>query len=212
MTVQVRLIGISGPDGSGKTTLTAAVRAEALRRGVPATSVHVYGCVLCRRWPPRTIAAERGADGWPSRGNPAGSVRRLHVILDTAELAGRVWLARQVLRWRAVRAGEPAALLVTDRSPLDGLAKHSTAAEGWAGRWYLALARSYDTILVLVAEVGLLATRDGTHDAVELALWQARFDAWRPLVPHVRAIDSSGGFDPALVDEMLTVVQHSRAD
>jgi hypothetical protein len=36
MTVQVRLIGISGPDGSGKSTLAAAVRSEALRRGVPA--------------------------------------------------------------------------------------------------------------------------------------------------------------------------------
>jgi RecA/RadA recombinase len=208
MTVQVRLIGISGPDGSGKTTLAAAVRAEALRRGVPATSVHVYGCFICRRWPPRSIALERGPERSPSHGHPVGTVRRLHVLLDTAELAARVWLAGQVLRLRARRAGRPAALLVTDRSPLDGLAKHSAAAEGWAGSWYLALARSYEMILVLFADVGLMATRDGTHDAVELALWQARFEAWRPLLARVRAIDSSGAFDPALVDEMLAVVRH----
>jgi len=194
MRTTVRLLGVSGPDGSGKTTLVSALREEARRRGVRVVSMHPYGCVICRRWP---VSGNGGAAGDPaSSGRVSALVQRLHVYLDAAELSLRIHLARG---WLAnagaahlVPAGGPA-LVVTDRSPLDALAKHYTHASPAAGRWLLRLARGYDLIVVLDTDAQRLAARDHDHlhNAEELALLRGRFRSLIPLIASMRKVDTA---------------------
>lgn len=206
MRTQVRLLGVSGPDGSGKTTLVSALRAEARRRGVTVVSMHPYGCVICRRWPVSATAATPGE--LPSAGRLSAVVQRLHVFLDAAELSLRIHLAQG---WLAnagaahlVPAGGPA-LVVTDRSPLDALAKHYTHATPAAGRWLLSLARRYDLIVVLDAEPDRLAARDHDHlhSADELALLRGRFRSLTTLIPSMRRVDTTAPVSARVVDDVL---------
>jgi hypothetical protein len=205
----VRLLGVSGPDGSGKTTLVSALRAEAERRGVRVVSMHPYGCVICRRWPVSANGAS--VDDVHSLSGLSTVIQRLHVFLDAAELSLRIHLARG---WLAnagaahlVPAGAPA-LVVTDRSPLDALAKHYTHASPAAGRWLLRLARGYDLIVVLDADPKRLAARDRDHlhNAEELALLRGRFRSLIPLIASMRKVDTTVPVSARVVDDVLVTL------
>ncbi len=168
-------LGISGPDGAGKSTVAGALAEALRRRGRTALVVHLYGCVLCRRAAQRPPRPERRA----SAPRLTLLLASLHALLDAAELGLRLALARIALRRRArSRRDSAPAVLLTDRSPLDGLAKHDPAPQGAVAAAWVALAHRYTRIVALDAPAATLAARDGQHAPAEMAAWRRRFATW----------------------------------
>ncbi len=182
---RTRLVGVSGVDGSGKSSLVAGfVRHHP--GGERPVALHVYGCVLCRRWtgrPPLSTASAAGRGG----GVLARCARTLHSHVDAGEMTVRLLAAVLRSRW-----GGGARPVVTDRSPLDGLVKHDPPHGSLAARWYLAVARRYDTLLWLDGDCATLAARDREHSPQQLAEAQAGFDRWSALLTNVVRIDTTG--------------------
>lgn len=187
------LVGVSGPDGAGKSSVVQAV----LRRAGPdrARAVYLYGCVVCRRARPRGVPA--GAADAP-RGH---RLRRLHGLVDAIELLVRLRVAE--------RRAEGAEVLVTDRSPLDGLAKHRPAAGSLAARAYDRAIRRYDLIVLLDADPSTLADRDGEHSADELAAWRNRFAEQAHPLDRVFAIRADVADADAIARWILGAVERS---
>jgi thymidylate kinase len=177
------LIGVAGPDGSGKSTLVAGL-ARWLGPGERAApTVYLYGCAVCRHWRGNPLSTGLAVDD-----HRAGLLRRrlrsLHALLDAAEMTMRLLSA--VLLARA--AGRD--LVVTDRTPLDALVKHDPRPRSMAGRWYLALARGYRTLLWLDADPATMAARDGEHPQEELAASRTRFARWARRLPNVICLET----------------------
>jgi predicted ATPase len=192
---RVRIIGISGPDGAGKSSLTLELEARANRRGTCVGRTSLYGCVFCRR-------ARGGAELAPSARVNEGLGRRgfrlVHGLTDATELAIRLWVAR----WRVARRCGPrrTGVLFTDRSPLDGLVKHEPRRGSIVERAYVRLARSYDALLELEAPTPVLHARDAEHDAGMLAVQAARHARVRELLPYIEAIATGGRSTPEVAD------------
>jgi hypothetical protein len=202
---RVRLVGVSGPDGAGKTTLVRALRGEAEFEQARVVSFHPYGCVICRRWPvPDNRIDDPGAS--PARSALRSLALRGHAIVDAAELNLRIAAARTWLRLRG-DADHPA-LVITDRSPLDALAKHSAAGPR-VTHWILGLALRYDRILLLDADGDVLAERDGDHSGGELARQRRRFLELAPAVAAIR-LDSSAPISHDLVGRVVREVTAPR--
>lgn len=182
------VIGVSGPDGAGKSALVGGL-ARALRAGgTTVTTAYCYGCVLCRRLP----SPGRGPSARPPRratGLPSPA-RAAHCLLDCAELALR--LAWAVLSARARARGRPAVVL-TDRGPLDSMVKYAPAPGSWTGSLLSRLAAAYDTTLLLDADPRTLASRDGEHDPGLLAALRERYRTCAGRVPSVVRLDSTAG-------------------
>lgn len=198
---RVRLVGVSGPDGSGKTTLVAALRGEAEVERARVISVHPYGCVICRRWP---VPSGNGTEAVDGQAVLPAAAQRAHAMLDAAELDLRIFAARAWLRLRGIAHGGRPALVITDRTPLDTLAKHSAAGPRVTRR-LRDLARRYDRILLLDADGEVLAQRDGEHSLGELTRQRARFLQLLPATGATR-IDSSGPFSDDLVGSVVREV------
>jgi AAA domain len=185
------VVGLSGPDGAGKSTTLAELAAALGREGVVATGSHLYGCVLCRRWTAAPAAALASAPG-PDRdgGRLAAAARHGHALVDAAELQLRLGAAcvGARLRRRGTRS-----LVVTDRGPLDGLVKHDPSARSLVGRWYRRCAGRYQVIVWLDAPAEVLAGRDGEHDPAELAASRDRFGRWAGRLGNVVRVDTAGG-------------------
>jgi len=173
------IVGVSGPDGAGKSTAVSGLGTRLAAEGVSVRQVYLYGCLACRRAP--------GSSGGGGSGARSGLVHRLHAIVDAAELATRLALATR---------GRPA-VLVTDRTPLDGLVKHGDLAgpRTLAGRLYRAAARRYSLIALLDAPASVLAERDRDHDEATLERLRRRFANAAAALPNVQEISScnSGG-------------------
>jgi hypothetical protein len=189
------LVGVAGPDGSGKSTL-AATMARSRARGVRLDPVvYLYGCAVCRRWPGRPLSAgleiERRT-GWHRR-----RLRSLHAIVDAAEMTARLLIA---MAFACAARNE---LVVTDRTPLDALVKHDLGPRSAAGRWYLALARRYRTLLWLDADPATLFTRDGEHPQAELAAARTRFADWARRVPNVVRLETGVGAPAEICEQGL---------
>lgn len=192
----VRLIGISGPDGAGKTSLALELETRANRRGTCVGRTYLYGCVFCRRArggaelaPPPRVNEDVGRRGF----------RLVHGLTDAAELAIRLRLAR----WRVARrcGSGQTGLLFTDRSPLDGLVKHQPRPGSLVERAYARLARGYDLLLELEAPTPVLLARDAEHDAGMLAVQAGRHVRVRGLLPQVEAIATGSRSTPEVADE-----------
>jgi hypothetical protein len=187
------LIGVAGPDGSGKSTLVAGLARRLGPGERAATTLHLYGCAVCRHWRGQPLSA-----GVAAADHPAGLLRRrlrsFHALLDAAEMTMR--LLAVVLLARA--AGT--ALIITDRTPLDALVKHDPRPRSLAGCWYLALARRYGTLLWLDADPATLAARDGEHALADLAATRTRFARWARRLPNVVRLET-GAASPAEVRE-----------
>jgi len=198
---RVRLVGVSGPDGAGKTTLVRALRGEAEIEHAHVVTFHPYGCVICRRWPVPGARVD-GPAVPPTRSLLRSAALRGHAVVDAAELNLRIIAARAWLRLSG-DADHPA-IVITDRSPLDALAKHSAAGPR-VTHWILGLARSYDRILLLDAEGEVLAERDGEHSRGELARQRRRFLELAAAVEATR-VDSSAPFSHDLVGRVVREV------
>lgn len=169
------LIGLSGPDGGGKSSqahdTAAALRAE----GILVVQVYAYGCPLCRQAPTGAHKALlHGLGGATSRR------RRVHAAVDAADLVLRVTLAALRASWGAARRHQTAVVL-TDRSPLDGLVRYSDVGQTLAVYVLHAALRCYRMVAVLDAQAGELERRDGEHSRRQLAWQREAFAVWTSL-------------------------------
>jgi glycosyltransferase involved in cell wall biosynthesis len=111
-------------------------------------------------------------------------VSRAHALLDAAELAVRLEWAR--LRASCAAFPLPAAV-ITDRGPLDGLAKFDPPPRSLAAAVFTWLGRRYDLLFLLDAPGSVLASRDGEHSGRELDRSRLRYRHWaRSLPPGIR--------------------------
>jgi len=181
----VPIVGVSGADGSGKSTFAVALAESVHRAGGIASVLHLYGCVACRRVRPQALPARLAGR------REAAPLRAAHALVDAAEAWLRLSAARRHLARRARRSAVAGAvMLVTDRSPLDGLAKHDPTTSAWPARAWLALAARYRCIVVLDAPAQVLALRDCDHGADDLERSRARFRAWLPAVMRALPADA----------------------
>ena len=194
------VVGVSGPDGAGKSTLVAEVRRRAELRGSGVRTVYLYGCVACRRARPRPAAPVGRQDGSAIR----SLVRTAHALVDGFELAVRLLVVAGPFR-RRHRASPT--LILTDRTPLDGLAKHDPSPRSLPAQLYVALARRYQRIFLLDASVEVLAERDAEHPERELDRWRVRFLRWAARVDETMRIDSASRSTPELAEQILRLLE-----
>ena len=175
------IIAVSGPDGAGKSSLVADLLPALRSRGLAVTPAYCYGCVFCRRCGRPGRAAAWG----PGRPEPAGIISLLsrpHALVDAAELAARLLAAR--FRAKVAARKRPTAV-VTDRGPLDGLAKFDPAPGSWPAVLFTRLGRCYDLTLLLDGRPDILAARDGEHTAIQLTDLRGRYQRWERRLPGV---------------------------
>ncbi|MFN2581404.1 MAG: hypothetical protein ABR498_01525 [Candidatus Dormibacteria bacterium] len=189
------LVGVSGPDGAGKTTLVAGITASRQSHG-PTVRTYTYGCVICRTFGGRDDASV------PPRVRPRK--QRLHPLVDALELTLRLRLADVRARrdHDNGRTSRDEITVITDRSPLDALAKHDLPPSSLATRWFLRLANRYDRILCLDAPAATLAAQDGEHTEAQLEDQRARFARWSRLIPAAARVPAEGSNRAALADEV----------
>jgi hypothetical protein len=197
MTRMPIVIGVSGPDGAGKSALaTGSVRALAAE-GIAARKVYLYGCIFCRRWTGKPPTASGRTMGRSIR-----FLLQVHAVVDAAELSVRLVNALR----RTRRLGRDA-VLVTDRSPVDGLAKHLPRRRSLAARWFRRSSARYDHILVLDGDAATLAARDREHGAADLQLQRDRFRrVVRALDARVRVVSADASAS-TLVDAVVRIVR-----
>jgi glycosyltransferase involved in cell wall biosynthesis len=185
----VSVIGVSGPDGSGKTTV-----ATELARRSDSPVLHLYGCVLCRR-----TSWGAGTSVPTSLRDSHATWRRIHAAVDAVELWIRLGVTLRAVR----RSGRSS--VVTDRSPLDGLAKHGSSAR-IAGKLFRSAAGRYTLIALLDAAPTALAERDREHPVVDLARWRHRYASLRELVPKVVTFSTDAHTPEEIVDDVRRAV------
>ena len=195
------VIGVSGPDGAGKTRLAASLAARLEAEGRAVATVHPYGCVVCRRLPDSLRTEPAEANGRRSH-RLIGIRRALHVVhglVDAAELALRLRGVRHDAG-RGPDGGPEPVVVLADRSALDGLVKFRPRRGALLERVFRRLARGFDAILLLEATPTTLASRDGEHSPRILGLLSERFDhAAAGLSPVIR-IDAERPFEAVLQD------------
>ncbi|MFD0154069.1 glycosyltransferase [Streptomyces sp. NPDC055721] len=214
----VLLVAVSGPDGAGRSALVRRLATLLGERGVPVVTTQCHGCFLCRRFPVPPWVRDEGEPGrrWARRASDPGLrgslPRRAHAFLDAAELAVRIAAAR--LRASA-RAGGRQAVVVTDRGPLDGLARFDPPASSPVARAFRRIDGLYGlTLLVETGPETLLGQGRG-DGAGAPASWWARYRAWSARLPQVALID--GERAPSLVattalELVLDAVREKAAD
>jgi hypothetical protein len=109
--------------------------------------------------------------------------------MDAAELTGRLLAARFRV---GVAARRRHAAVVTDRGPLDGLAKFDPAPGSWPAVLFTRLGRCYDLTLLLDGRPDILAARDGEHTAIQLTELRDRYQCWERRLPGVAYLGAEG--------------------
>ena len=210
------LLGVSGPDGVGKTSVAGAiVDAVSARRGA-AVCIHPYGCVFCRTFG-RAQDSGRVASTAQRHSRAVTALHTLHAGLDALEMSLRTRLARARAQRGARRierrTGMPAvAMVVTDRSPLDGLVKHAPRIAAPALAWFSRLARHYDRVVCLDAPATTLAERDADHSETVLAGRRAMFADWVGRLPGTVVVTVEGRRPEEIAAAMATSVLGPQSD
>lgn len=203
------LVGISGPDGVGKSSVAGAIVEQVAARHGSAVAIHPYGCIACRtlgrgRRPAIAVAPQR-------QSRLRAAFNTLHAGVDALEMAVRMRAARLRAETAADslerRTGRPAfAVVVTDRSPLDGLVKHAHRSGALPLRWFARMAHRYDRLVCLDAPAGVLTARDADHDAAEVERRRGEFARWSRRLPVILLpVDGAqpDGLGAAIVDAVL---------
>ncbi|MFF9208772.1 MULTISPECIES: glycosyltransferase [unclassified Streptomyces] len=183
------LVAVSGPDGTGKSTLVRQAVSALRGHGYTVARTYCYGCVLCRRYPgrPRSL---RNAGPVP---RPERRIDALHARVDAAETALRLAVARLLT---ALRGRRPAVIL-SDRGPLDSLAKFDPPAGSRTAALFERLARAYDlTLLLGVDGDASAAAVEGDRDASAAAVEGDRDGGRDPLAPYHRWASRHGDVVP----------------
>lgn len=174
------VVAVSGPDDSGKSTLVDEVVTTLRQRGCTVTRTYCYGCVLCRRFP-----------GRPRSARPAGAPSALgtrfdavHARVDAAELALRLLTARvrSAVRGLACRPR----VILTDRGPLDSLAKFDPPPGSRTAALFRRLAGAYDLTVLLRSHAD--EADDGGGDPGRH--WQERYRRWACSTADVVGLDA----------------------
>lgn len=192
------VVGISGPDGAGKTSLVGELERRFRARGHRVATTYLYGCVFCRRAP---ASAELAPPRDRKQGRGERLFRLAHGLVDAFELAIRLSLARRRLGLGRGGTTGSAGVLLTDRSPLDGLVKHQPLPGSLVERLYLRLVRRFDLVLELEAPTAVLVARDAEHDAPILAVQAARHARIRAWLPQAISIATGTRTTAEVADE-----------
>lgn len=195
------IVAVSGPDGAGKSSLVADLILAMRMRGLAAQTAYCYGCVFCRRFGASGPAARRT----PGRCGLMGASSLLsgpHALLDAAELTGRLLGARFRAR---IAAGKRRPAVVTDRGPLDGLAKFDPAPGSWRAVLFTRINRSYDFTLLLDGRPDILAARDGEHTAMQLNDLRCCYRRWQGSLPGVAYLGTEAARE-SVASEALRLV------
>ncbi|TQJ91466.1 glycosyltransferase [Streptomyces sp. SLBN-31] len=179
------LVAVSGPDDSGKTTLVGRVVATLRQEGCTVTRTYCYGCVMCRRFP-----------GRPRSGRPTGpSSQRgtwfdaVHARIDASETALRLAGARVRAAVRRLALRRPCVIL-TDRGPLDSLAKFDPPAGSRTAALFRRLAGAYDLTLLLESHAGEEPACDAADARDPGRHWQERYRRWARSSADVVGLDA----------------------
>lgn len=191
------VIAVSGPDGSGKSSLVRWLADGLAADGFSVATAYCYGCVMCRR------SSDRAAGRSRSRPDRRAWVLRCHAWIDAAELMIRLMAAWGRAR---LRPGRRPVAVVTDRGPLDGLAKFGPAPGSLGAALFASASRQYDVVLLLDAPADVLAARDGDHCRRELDEWRLRYQAWARFMPAVIQLDVRDLEPPAVAAEAIRAV------
>ncbi|MFI8962794.1 glycosyltransferase [Streptomyces sp. NPDC053493] len=201
------LVAVSGPDHTGKSSLVRALAAALRRRGFAVATLHCYGCVLCRWFPVPPRVRDEGEPGGTGAGGRVrraarperrGSwFRRAHAYVDAAELDLRIRAARAAVSVGAGARGRRAAVVLTDRGPLDGLVKFDLPPGRGAARYFARIAGRYGLTLLPETLPDTLADRGWEAAAGSPAAWWARHRTWAARLPRVVRLDGEGA--PATV-------------
>ncbi|QKW09735.1 glycosyltransferase [Streptomyces sp. NA04227] len=173
------LVGVSGPDGVGKTSLVDKLVPLLRDSGYTVSTAHCYGCVFCRRFPGRP-RFWRDADRRTVLGVWFDTA---HAWFDAAEAAVRTAGACLGARTRG-RDGRPR-LVVTDRGPLDSLVKFDPPEGSATTALFRRLARRYDMTLSLSP-----GTEPG--HCVRRANWTTRYERWGRTLPRTHELPTPG--------------------
>jgi ribose 1,5-bisphosphokinase PhnN len=217
------VLAFCGPDGAGKTTLVHKLGDALANHGFVVHTGYCYGCLICRRidrpsrvpgatpvqsGPPEGPAPAAPASTTPRapwRGRLAQLLRTVHGYVDAYELVVRLLALRLAATW-----GTSAVVVVTDRGPLDGLAKHDPPRRSQLARRYLRLAPKYDLIVLLDAPADLLAHRDGEHCTEELEHWRALYRRWADVTAatgnEVLVVDTVGRAPDSIALDLCRIV------
>ncbi|MFL5955292.1 MAG: hypothetical protein ACJ76I_14410 [Gaiellaceae bacterium] len=193
------IVGISGPDGAGKTELSRRLERE-LGAEAPVIGVYLYGCIACRRF---ARPVQRNAGGGRSHRRALRGLLRLHAFVDATELALRLAVAMLRARMRG------ASVIVTERSPLDGLVKHGAGSGAFVTGMSARLIGLYDVIVCLDVDEHRLVDRDQEHSAGELGLMRQEFKRWSAQFPQVVAVCAGDPAD-AVAASALAIVAARR--
>ncbi|MGW6394165.1 glycosyltransferase family 4 protein [Streptomyces sp. NPDC055103] len=209
----VPLVALSGPAGTDTSSLVRRLATLLGERGVTVVTTRGHGCFLCRRFPVPPRVREEGEPGerWTRRASGPecrGSLpRRAHALLDAAELAARITTARLT-----ARGGQ--AVVVTDRGPLDGLARFDPPPSSSAAAAFRRLAGRYGLTLLVETGPDPLPGGGRTSVAASTAAGWARYRAWSVRLPRLARLD--GARAPSLVaagalEQILGVVRKRAA-
>lgn len=174
------VVAVSGPDESGKTTLVGQVVTTLRQQGCTVTMSYCYGCVLCRRFRGRPRSGRQAGPPSP----PGTWFDAVHARVDAVELALRLVAAR--VRSAARGPARRPCVILTDRGPLDSLAKFDPPAGSRTAALFRRLAGTYDLTLLLRSHAGEAAQDDrdpGRH-------WQERYRRWARSTADVVALDA----------------------
>ncbi|MFE0517661.1 glycosyltransferase [Streptomyces sp. NPDC058954] len=179
------LVAVSGPDDSGKTTLVDQVVATLRQRGCTVTRTYCYGCVMCRRFP-----------GRPRSGRPTGPSSQpgtwfdaVHAGIDASETALRLAAARVRATVRRLALRRPCVIL-TDRGPLDSLAKFDPPADSRTAALFRRLAGAYDMTLLLQSHAGEEPAGEAADGREPGRHWQERYRRWARSSADVVGLDA----------------------
>ncbi|MFC4472673.1 glycosyltransferase [Streptomyces xiangluensis] len=166
--------------------------------GFEVTRAHCYGCFVCRRFPDnsehgqhRVLEAGRGQlqDGAPVHGLSAwfGTwLKAVHARMDALDI--RVQLGAARLRSSVRRRGRPV-LIVTDRGPLDSLAKFDPPEGSRTAALFRRLADRYDVTLLLDPHSGSGTPSESLSehpsDQTGRYEWEGRYRRWTRSITRV---------------------------
>ncbi|MFJ9723878.1 glycosyltransferase [Streptomyces sp. NPDC101209] len=186
-TVGRLLVAVSGPDDSGKTTLVGQVVDTLRQKGCSVTRTYCYGCVMCRRFP-----------GRPRSGRPASPSAQggtwfdaLHARIDASETALRLAGARGRAAVRRLALRRPCVIL-TDRGPLDSLAKFDPPPGSRTAALFRRLAGAYDLTLLLESHAGEKPADDAADGNDPGRHWQERYRRWARSWSDLVGLDARG--------------------
>lgn len=195
------LVGVSGPDRIATTSLISGMVPLLRKSGIEVVCSDCSGCLICRRFPgcaKHPWRSDPTEAGRPRIGALTGVTSRfgtlldaVHARLDAAEIRARTGMAR--LRANVRSRGRRPAVVLTERGPLDALARFDPPDGSRRDALFRRLADSYDVTLALAPAHGASTeTRsEGAPDLEDSYNCQERYRRWSRLLAGTVALTAA---------------------